>query len=242
MNFSAKIPPHRQAVTVSGYSSRTDHSKKIEVKILQSLFFFSFCLLFSDIYGQFNTKLAEKIDSLYTVDQSVQTDIQKAFEKKVPFDSVQKLQTIEKGVFDRHIPIIKQIIAENGYPTIKKVGADASHHFFALIQHSDSDPAFQVSLLPILKKLADKGEIQKKDYAFLYDRVQRNMGKKQLYGTQLSFDSKGNLFDSTNKIIIPKDLTDPANVDKRRAKMGLEPLEQYYETVLQTLGRPRKKE
>jgi hypothetical protein len=71
--------------------------------------------------------------------------------------------------------------------------------------------------------------------------VQRNTGKKQLYGTQLSFDSKGNLFDGTNKIIIPKDLVDPENVDKRRKKLGLEPLEQYYETALKRVGRSRKK-
>jgi hypothetical protein len=210
--------------------------------ILQSLLFFSLCVSFGDAYGQYNLKLVERIDSLYIIDQNVQTDIQEALENKVPFDSIQKLQTIEKGVFDRHIPIIKKIVADNGYPTIKKAGTDASHHFFTLIQHSDSDPTFQSSLLPLLKKLSGKGEVQKKDYAFLYDRVQRNTGKKQLYGTQLSFDSKGNLFDSTNKIIIPQDLVDPANVDKRRKEMGLEPLEQYYETVLQTLGRPRKKE
>ena len=151
------------------------------------------------------------------------------------------MQLKQKEVFDRHIPVIKHIINTYGYPTPKKVGAEASYHFFTLIQHSDSDPSFQASILPLLKKLASKEKIPKKEYAFLYDRVQRNTGKKQLYGTQLSFDSNGNLFDSTNKIIIPKDLEDPINVDKRRKEMGLEPLEQYYETVLLTFGRPRKK-
>ena len=212
------------------------------MKILRVLFFLLFYLSLGDTYGQTNSRLAERIDSLYAMDQSVQSDIQKALENKVAFDSIQKLQAIEKQVFDRHILIIKEIFTTNGYPTVKKVGTDASHHFFALIQHSDSDPAFQSSMLPILKKLSKKGEVSKKDYAYLYDRVQRNTGKKQLYGTQLSFDSKGNLFDSTNKIIVPQDLADPDNVDKRRKKMGLEPLEQYYETALKMFGRPRKKE
>lgn len=212
------------------------------MKILKLLAFLLFYLSGTDTYGQINLKLAKRIDSLYAKDQSVQYDIQKALENKVAFDSIQKLQTIEKEVFDRHIPIIKEIVANNEYPTIKKAGTDASHHFFALIQHSDSDPAFQSSMLPILQKLSKKGEVSKKDYAFLYDRVQRNTAKKQLYGTQLSFDSKGNLFDSTNKIIIPQDLADPDNVDKRRKKMGLEPLEQYYETALKAFGRRRKKD
>ena len=211
------------------------------MKTLRILTFLLLCLSFGDTYGQTNSRLAARIDSLYAVDQSVQNNIQKALQNKVAFDTIQKLQTIEKQVFDRHIPIVKKIFATNGYPTVKKVGTDASHHFFVLIQHSDSDPTFQSSMLPILKKLSKKGEISKKDYAYLYDRVQRNTGKKQLYGTQLSFDSKGNLFDSTNKIIIPKDLVDPENVDKRRKKMGLEPLEQYYETALKRVGRSRKK-
>ena len=211
------------------------------ITIVRSLLFFFLYLTFSEAHAQTKPGLAEKIDSLYTIDQSVQTNIQQAIQNKVPFDSIQKLQTTQKQVFDSHIPILKKILTANGYPTIEKVGVDASHHFFALIQHSDSDPVFQSSLLPVLKKLARKGEIQKKNYAFLYDRVQRNTGKKQLYGTQLSFDSNGNLFDSLNKMIIPRDLAAPAKVDKRRKKMGLEPLEQYYETVLQAVGRPRKK-
>ncbi len=210
------------------------------MKILMIVTFLLLCLSFGDTYGQTNSRLAARIDSLYAVDQNVQNNIQEALQNKVAFDTIQKLQTIEKQVFDRHIPIIKEIFATYGYPTVKKVGTDASYHYFVLIQHSDSDPAFQLSMLPILKELSKKGEIPKKDYAYLYDRVQRNTGKKQLYGTQLSFDSEGNLFDNTNKIIIPQDLVDPENVDKRRKKMGLEPLEQYYETALKRVGRPRR--
>jgi hypothetical protein len=48
------------------------------------------------------------------------------------------------------------------------------------------------------------------------------------------------LFDSSKHIIYPKDLADPENIDKRRT-VGLEPLEQYYKSVLEMLGRPRKK-
>jgi hypothetical protein len=204
------------------------------------IIFFSFNI-FQSTFAQADKQLGTHIDSVYTIDQGIQLQIKTALENKISFDSIMKLQAAEKQIFDRHIPILKEIVNKNGYPTIKKVGAEASTHFFTLIQHSDSDPAFQASMLPVLKKLSAKGQISKKDYAFLYDRVQRNSGKKQLFGTQLSFDSHGNLFDSTNKIMIPPDLADPRNVDRRRKKMGLEPLEQYYESVLEMLGRPRKK-
>lgn len=61
-----------------------------------------------------------------------------------------------------------------------------------------------------------------------------------MYGTQLSFNDEGNLFDKSNIIIYPSDLADPKNVDKRRKAVGLEPLEEYYEKVLEMLGSPRK--
>jgi len=70
--------------------------------------------------------------------------------------------------------------------------------------------------------------------------VQRNTGGKQLYGTQPSYDQKGNLFDSDNKIIYPPDLADLQHVDERRKAVGLEPLAQYYEAILQLPDRPRK--
>jgi hypothetical protein len=201
-----------------------------------------FCLLANIIYGQTNLELKETIDSLYEIDQNVQLKIKGAFDKKVQFDSIQKLQDIEKQTFDRHIPVIKDIYSRYGYPTIKLVGQEASTHYFTLIQHSDSDPKFQSSMLPTLKSLSKKGQVSIKDYAYLYDRIQRNTGGQQLYGTQLSFDNNGNLFDSSNKIIYPKDLADPNNVDKRRKKIGLKPIEKYYEEILEMLGRPRRKQ
>ena len=201
-----------------------------------------FCLLANIIYGQTNLELKKTIDSLYEIDQNVQVKIKEAFDNKVKFDSIQKLQDIAKQTFDRHIPVIKDIYSRYGYPTIKLVGQEASTHYFTLIQHSDSDPKFQSSMLPTLKSLSKKGQVSKKDYAYLYDRVQRNTGGQQLYGTQLSFDNNGNLFDSSNKIIYPKDLADPNNVDKRRKKVGLKPLEKYYEETLEMLGRPRSKQ
>ena len=200
-----------------------------------------FCLLANFIYGQTNPELMKRIDSLYEVDQSVQLRIQNASENKVQFDSIKKLIEIEKQTFARHISIIKEIHLRFDYPTVKMVGQTTSTHFFTLIQHSDNDPKFQSSMLLILKNLSKKGQVSIKDYAFLYDRVQRNTGGQQLYGTQLSYDNKGNLFDSTNKIIYPKDLFDPANVDKRRKNVGLEPIEKYYEQTLEMLGRPRQK-
>lgn len=199
------------------------------------------CLLAGIAFGQTNPQLAQTIDSLYQIDQDVQWKIMAAIENKIPFDSIQKLQELEQTIFKKHTPLIKSIYSRHGYPTIEIVGKQASSHFFVLIQHSDSDPAFQAEMLPILDKYSKEGKVSRTDYAYLYDRVQRNTGGMQLYGTQLTYDENGNLFDSSDKIIYPKDLAEPHNVDERRKEVGLEPIEQYYEQVLKMLGRPRTK-
>jgi hypothetical protein len=199
-------------------------------------------LLFVNIaFGQTNLNLKNTIDSLFKIDQGVQQAMMEAMKNNLSGDSIAKLNEVQKATFVRHIPIIKKIYSQFGYPTIQMVGKESSTYYFVLIQHSDSEPEFQLKMLPVLKNLSSKKEVSIKDYAYLYDRVQRNTGGKQLYGTQLSYDKNGNLFDSTNKIIYPKDLADPKNVDKRRKKIGLEPLEKYYEQMLEMLGRPRQK-
>lgn len=199
-------------------------------------------LLFVALDGkaQTNPSLKKTIDSLYQSDQSVQLKLKALLENQASPDSIQKQQKEEKLTFSRHIPVIKNIIAASGYPTPDKVGTDASHDFFVMVQHADTDPMFQASLLPTLKKLSEQSSISKKDYAYLYDRVQINTGRMQLYGTQLSYDKNGNLFSSENKLIYPANLYDPTVVDARRKSVGLEPLEEYYESVLKALGRPRK--
>ncbi|MBO9676055.1 MAG: hypothetical protein J7577_21625 [Sphingobacteriaceae bacterium] len=191
--------------------------------------------------AQVKPRLAKTIDSLYQEDQAVQLRLKAMSERNAPKDSLKLQDSLKKQTYIRGIQAAKAIYNQYGYPTMQMVGADAAHHFFVLIQHADSDPKFQVEMLPVLDKQSKKGNISRKDYAYLYDRVQRNTGGRQLYGTQPSYDKTGNLFDSNNKIIFPADLADPQHVDERRKEVGLEPLEQYYEAILQMLGRPRKK-
>ncbi len=211
------------------------------MKVVIRLYTLLFVFIAADASAQVNQSLTRTIDSLYDVDQAVQLKLKDLIERNAPADSQAQQTALKKETFVRQLQIVKKIYAQYGYPTIRMVGADASHHFFTLIQHGDKDPQFQLEMLPVLEKLSKKGDISRKDYAYLYDRVQRNTGGKQLYGTQLTYGKNGSLFDSNNKIAYPPDLADPENVDKRRKEMGLEPIEEYYESVLQLLGKPRAK-
>jgi CubicO group peptidase (beta-lactamase class C family) len=201
---------------------------------------FIFCCLFAArANAQVNQRLAKTIDSLYEADQSVQLKLKAMYERNAPRDSLKMQDSLKKATYVNGISQSKKIYAQYGYPTEKLAGTDASHHFFVLIQHADNDPAFQVAMLPVLDQLSKEGNILRKDYAYLYDRVQHNTKGKQLYGTQPTYDKKGNLFDSNNKIIYPPDLADPENVDQRRKEVGLGTIEEYYASILEMLGRPR---
>lgn len=159
------------------------------------------------------------IDSLYKIDQQIQADFIQAYQRQVSMDSFKFYETKEFETFKRHIPIVKKIVAENGYPTFSKVGKESSENFFILIQHSDADVKFQEKMLPLIKLQVGKKQVKGSNYAFLYDRIQINNGKQQLYGTQVTYDTNGNA--------IPKSLSDEKNVNKRRKEFNIKPIEEY---------------
>lgn len=166
-----------------------------------------------------NPKLKILIDSLLTVDQTVQNNIVEASQRSAPVDSMKILFGIKEKTFVRHIPIIKAIFKNNAYPTFEKVGKESSNNFFILVQHSDKDVKFQEQMLPYIKKQVDKKQVKGSNYAYLYDRIQINNGRQQLYGTQLDYDNEGNAF--------PKNLKDKETVNARRSEFGMPTLEDY---------------
>ncbi len=114
------------------------------------------------------------------------------------------------------------IIDKYGWPTVSKVGKDASEAAWLLVQHSDYDVDFQKKCLELMKKEMEKGEVSRHNVASLEDRIRMNMKLPQIYGTQIT----GDLGDE-----YPYNLEDEANVDARRKAMGLIPLKDYIEFI-----------
>ncbi len=166
-----------------------------------------------------NVELAAEITRLFEIDQRVQNSLVAAFQNganKEKMDGLFKLQT---ETFKAHIPILKQIIRKHGFPAFELVGEEAARNFFTMVQHSDSDLEFQKSYLKKAKKFVRKKQFDARNFAFLTDRVNLNSGKPQIYGTQVTYDQAGKA--------IPKNLKDAENVNKNRAAVGLEPIEEY---------------
>ena len=113
------------------------------------------------------------------------------------------------------------------------VGVQAAKDFVVMVQHQS--PEFRLAVLPKLKANVDAGQGEPGTYAMVYDRTQRDQGKKQLYGQQLECAS-GNALD-----VAPID--DGKNVNIRRAELGLMRIELYARLVrLQSpdLCRPKR--
>ena len=71
-----------------------------------------------------------------------------------------------------------------------------------------------------MKSEVDKGNAKPSNYGLLVDRVMLNIGKQQVYGTQVDYNMEtGQAF--------PRDLKDRAEVNKRKKSIGLEPIEEY---------------
>lgn len=87
---------------------------------------------------------------------------------------------------------------------------------FLIVQHSNVE--LWRRFVPMLEPLAREGKVDGQDYALMYDRLQLAEGRPQRYGSQMTCrDGRW----------VVNTLEDPANVDARRAEMGMGPLADY---------------
>ena len=174
---------------------------------------------------EINTALSQLIDSVVIEDQKYRnqwTEIlnndtqdeakcQEIMEKWQKADAAN--QEFAKGVF-----------AKYGYPGYSIVGQKSSHNFWLIVQHCDSDPAFQEKVLEAMKKEVDNRNAKAQDYAYLIDRVKVNTGQLQIYGTQMQLNKDSTSFE-------PQSLIEPEKVNERRKEVYLLPIEDYIKTM-----------
>ena len=124
---------------------------------------------------------------------------------------------------------MKRIVEEIGWPTVSKVGKEASGAAWLLVQHADHDPAFQQRCLELIKSESGN-EVERRNIAYLEDRVRVNTGRPQVYGTQF-LETRD---EETNQRVVaygPKPIEDFERIDERRALMGLEAFEEYRKAI-----------
>lgn len=135
-------------------------------------------------------------------------------------DKNMKTIALLKKIDRFHTIKIKEILLIHKWPNISKFGNKSDHEAWLLVQHADEDPFFQAGCLFILESLLKIGETNKKNYAYLYDRVALKFGLKQRYGTQCTIEE-------TKGITLSPYEGTLEEVAEKRKELALEPLQEY---------------
>lgn len=129
------------------------------------------------------------------------------------------------AIHDRNASALEEIINKIGYPTTSKVGKEASEAAWLIVQHAIGRPLFMKKCLMALQAAATDDPLLGNHLAYLSDRIAVLEGKPQLYGTQFDWDEAGQLS--------PSPIDDLAAVNRRRAALGWESLEERTAAIRQ---------
>ncbi|MEO6361501.1 MAG: DUF6624 domain-containing protein [Sphingomicrobium sp.] len=122
---------------------------------------------------------------------------------------------------------LKKIVKAEGWPKISVVGKEASQSAWLLVQHADADPPFQLHALRLMDRLVATGEVDKSNYAYLYDRVMLKVSGIQRYGTQMTCRGGKR---------VPQPLESESTVESRRSELGLTPMSEYMALMQSQFG------
>lgn len=173
----------------------------------------------ADEESKFNKPLVALLDTIYTQDQGDRLNID-AVQKQYGWKSAQMDSIWKKINYQDSVNLlkVKNIIDTYGWLGADEIGQQGNLTLFLVIQHADS--LTQVTYLPVMRKAVEKGKAAPRDLALLEDRVLMNQHKMQIYGSQLRTNDKTGKYE-----FYP--IEDEPNVNKRRAGVGLGPLEEY---------------
>ncbi|MCH8543230.1 MAG: hypothetical protein LAT61_06660 [Alcanivorax sp.] len=157
--------------------------------------------------------LADELVGMMKEDQQV---LQQLFDSgELPSESYHPRM---KALHEKHASRLKEIIRNNGWPGMSLVGEDAAKAAWLIAQHSVSDFVFMAECASLLEDAVAAGDVAGWQLAFLQDRVCTLSGRPQCYGTQFDIDAEG--------WPIPFPIEDGDTVNERRARLGLNSLEE----------------
>jgi hypothetical protein len=160
-----------------------------------------------------NPPLCRDLIEIYDRDQAVR---KKWIANPTSAALIREMETVDKSNLGR----VKAILNQFAWPGKALVGEKASAAAWTIVHHADV--ATQKLFLDIMMTAANAGELRWALLAQTIDRIAVREGRKQTYGTQ---------FHDAGGVMIPDPIEDEANVDERRAKVGLPPLAEFSRTL-----------
>jgi hypothetical protein len=128
---------------------------------------------------------------------------------------------VDEAIVNDNTESLRIIVEDIGWPTIPKVRREASNAAWLIAYHSN-DVALQDKWLELMKACSTK-EVSKDCEAYLEDRVLRNHGRLQIYGTEFTVSKDG--------VLETYPIANPADVERRRREAGLDTLDEHFQRL-----------
>ncbi|MGF1464314.1 MAG: DUF6624 domain-containing protein [Maricaulaceae bacterium] len=137
-----------------------------------------------------------------------------------------QLRNRMKAIDSENLEWLKAQTETNGWFTLSERGEAAEQNAFLIVQHATEDLEFMAATLDKFETLWREGEVSPDHYALLYDRVALADGRQQRYGSQTTCVA--------GEGVVFSPIEDPDTVDERRAEVGLPPLAEYKQQVIES--------
>jgi hypothetical protein len=164
--------------------------------------------------------LRTELLAMLVQDQAVRTGVAPPGDPRTPDELAADWDETDR----RNSARMAEVLDAHGWPGWRLVGSDGAFAAFVLVQHADLDLPLQQRGLDLLTAAVHAGDADPSDLAYLVDRVRVATNQPQVYGTQWGSDESGAPAPRTP-------IEDPAQVDIRRAAVGLGTLADYLEEL-----------
>ncbi|MDN3203823.1 DUF6624 domain-containing protein [Algoriphagus sediminis] len=113
---------------------------------------------------------------------------------------------------------IRELLDTHGWPEIRVIGDRGNITICNVIQHSENE--VRIMYLPMMREAVASKNLDPALLARAEDRIATERGDLQIYGTQIKY------YPETQSLNLWP-IKNPENLEKRRAEIGLEPIEAF---------------
>jgi hypothetical protein len=176
--------------------------------------------------SQKSTNIIQKPENLMavldTIWQTEQTPLRKRDSLMNIYGAESKEYNKYQEVYEKNHIInekkVTDILNKYGWPTKEMAGEQGNWTICNVIQHADNE--IRIKFLPMMKQAVIDKKLAPRFLVRAEDRIATESGNLQIYGGQMKYYPETKSFN-----LWP--VYDPVNIDKRRTKIGLDPIAEF---------------
>lgn len=159
---------------------------------------------------------------LDTIWQTEQTPIRVRDSLMNIYGAESKIVSEQQDIYEKNHIInekkVTDLLDKYGWPTKEMIGEQGNWTICNVIQHSDNE--IRIKYLPMMRQAVQEKKLEPRFLVRAEDRITTERGDPQIYGGQMKYYPETKSFN-----VWP--VYDPVNIDKRRAEIGLEPIDEF---------------